>query len=239
MSILLKVKTKMRSKLFRLTGLLYLLVIICAGTSQGYIRGSLIITDDINTTVRNITENAGLFRLGITLDLVAFILDVVISVLLYQLFKDFGRTLAMVTAAFRLVAHPAIGSLNLLNHYLGYRLISNTDSLNAFDQAQLDALGMFFLEGHSYGYLLAGGFFGVHCLLLGILIYKSNTVPNFIGGFIVGSGIGYLIETFGNFNVPGYEQYTALIVGVAAALGELSLTLYFLLARKKRLNISL
>ena len=223
----------MQKNTYRLTGLLYLFVIICAGFSQGYVRGTLVIPGDALATATNIIQNEGLFRLGLSLDLVAFILDAIISVLLYQMLKPFGKNLAMVSSALRLVAHPAIGSLNLLNHYLAYQVLGGAEFLTVFNEAQLHSLSMLFMDAHRYGYLIAGGFFGLHCLLLGTLIYKSNTIPNIFGGFLLGSAAGYLIETFGNFNVPGYEVYTALIVGVAAAIGEVSLTLYLLIKGKK------
>ena len=223
----------MQKNTYRLTGILYLFVIIFAGFSQGYVRGTLVIPGDALATATNIIQNEGLFRLGLSLDLVAFILDAIISVLLYQILKPFGKNLAMVASALRLIAHPAIGSLNLLNHYLAYQVLGGTEFLSVFDQAQLNALSMLFMDAHRYGYLIAGGFFGLHCLLLAILIYKSNIIPNIFGGFLIGSAAGYLLETFGNFNVPGYEAYTALIVGVAAAIGEISLTLYLIIKGKK------
>ena len=223
----------MQKKTYRLTGFLYLLIIICAGFSQGYIRGSIVVPEDALATANNILQNEALFRLGLSLDLIAFTIDAIVSVLLYQMFKPFGANLAMASAALRLVAHPAIGSLNLLNHYLAYRVLSGAEFLTVFDEAQLQSLSLLFMDAHQYGYLIAGGFFGLHCLLLGILIYKSNTIPNIFGGFLVGSAAGYLIETFGNFNVPGYEEYTALVVGIAAAIGELSLTFYLLIVGKR------
>ena len=223
----------MEKNTFRFTGLLYLFVIIFAGFSQGYVRGTLVVPNDALATATNIIENEGLFRFGLTLDLIAFILDAIISVLLYQIFKPFGKHLALVSSALRLIAHPAIGSLNLLNYYLAYEVLGGAEFLTAFDQDQLNALSLLFMEAHRYGYLIAGGFFGLHCLLLGILIYKSNTIPNLLGGFLMGSAAGYLIETFGNFMMPGYEEYTALIVGIAAAIGEVSLTLYLLIVGKK------
>lgn len=223
----------MQKNTYRLTGVLYLFVIICAGFSQGYVRGTLVIPGDALATATNIIQNEGLFRLGLSLDLVAFMLDAIISVLLYQMLKPFGKNLAMVSSALRLIAHPAIGSLNLLNHYLAYQVLGGAEFLTVFNEAQLHSLSLLFMDAHRYGYLIAGGFFGLHCLLLGILIYKSNTIPNVLGGFLLGSAAGYLIETFGNFNFPGYEAYTALIVGLAAAIGEVSLTLYLLIKGKK------
>ncbi len=216
-------------KSIRLTGLLYLLVIICAGFSQGYVRGTLIVLDDAAATANNIIQNKGLFQLGLTTDLIAFLIDAVIAVMLYQIFKPFNKTLAMVSSAFRLIAHPAIGSLNLLNHYMALKVLENDGLLISFNTTQIQDISAFFMEAHHYGYLIAGAFFGIHCLLLGILIYKTNVFPKVFGGLLLGAAAGYLIETFGNFNFPGYEGYTALIVGVSAAIGEVGLTLYMLL----------
>jgi hypothetical protein len=226
----------MEKNMYRLTGLLYLFVILFAGFSQGYVRGTIVVPDDALATATNIIENAGLFRLGLSLDLLAFILDAIISVLLFQIFKPFGKSLAMVSSALRLIAHPAIGSLNLLNHYLALEVLSGAEFFTVFEPNQLNALSLLFMDAHRYGYLIAGGFFGLHCLLLGVLIYKSDTIPNLFGGFLIGSAVGYLLETFANFNLPGYEEYTALIVGVAAAIGEISLTLFLIIKGRKVLS---
>jgi hypothetical protein len=217
----------------RFTGLLYLLVIICAGFSQGYVRASLFVPEDAAATATNIMHNQGLFQFGLTTDLIAFLLDVVISVLLYQIFKPYNKNLAMVASAFRLIAHPAIGSLNLLNHYMALKVLKTNSLFAAFSQEQIQEVSTLFMEAHHYGYLLAGAFFGVHCFLLGVLIYRSPVFPKLFGGLLLGAGLGYFIETFGNFNLPGYEAWTALIVGVAAAIGEVSLTLYMLIRGKK------
>ncbi|MDC6407096.1 MULTISPECIES: DUF4386 domain-containing protein [Maribacter] len=210
----------------RFTGFLYLLVIICAGFAQGYVRGILIVPENPTETANNIFSNKGLFQLGLTADLIAFLLDAVIAVLLYKIFKPFNNTLAILSSSFRLIAHPAIGSLNLLNHYMALKVLKTEDQFNPFSTEQIQQISFSFLEAHQYGYLIAGSFFGIHCLLFAILIYKSNVFPKVFGGLFLGAAAGYLIESFGNFNVPGYEGYTALFVGIAAALGELGLTLY-------------
>ena len=224
-----KTNDLMKKSQVRITGFMYLAVIICAGFSQGYARGTLVVHGDAVATATNIMQNAGLFRLGLTTDLIAFLLDAVISVMLYQMFKPFNKNLAMVSAALRLIAHPAIGSLNLLNHFLAIHVLGGADLLGSFEPDQLQSMSMLFMDAHRNGYLIAGAFFGIHCFLLGILIYKSNIFPKIFGGFMIGAAAGYLLETFGNFSMPGYEEWTALIVGVAAALGEVSLTVYMII----------
>ena len=100
----------------RLTGILYLLVILLAGFSQGYVRGTIVIPDDPQVTLTNIISSEVLFRLGLISDLLAFMIDAVISILLYQLLKSVNKTIAAIASVFRLLAHPAIGSLNLMDN---------------------------------------------------------------------------------------------------------------------------
>lgn len=215
-------------KLIRLTGVLYLLVIICAGFAQGIVRESIIVSDDAYATAKNILEQTSLFRLGLTADLIAFMLDVVIAILLYKIFCPFNKTLALISSAFRLIAHPAIGSLNLLNHYMALNVLEHQELTTSNGLENVNDWAYLFLEAHSYGYLIAGAFFGIHCLLLGILILKSNVFHKLFGVLLLGSAGGYFIETFVNFNFPGYESITALIVGITAAIGEVGLTIYML-----------
>jgi len=108
----------------RVTGVLYLLIIIFAGFSQGYVRGSLVVPDDAVTTAQNIIASPELFRLGFATDLMAFILDAIVSVLFYVLLRPVSKTLALVAAALRLLAHPAIAGINLLNHYMALQITS-------------------------------------------------------------------------------------------------------------------
>lgn len=219
---------------FRLTGILYLVVIVCAGFSQGYVRGSLVVPGDALATAANIDLHQSLFRLGLTSDLIAFVVDALISVMLYQIFRPFDKTLALASAALRLIAHPAIGSLNLINHFMAYQILGGSEYLNVFDPSQLEALSLFFMEAHRYGYLIAGAFFGVHLLLLGIQIYRSNVIPKLFGGLMFGAAAGYLMETFGNFSLPGHEAWLALLVGVTAAIGEVGLALYLVIVGAKK-----
>ena len=228
-------------RLIRLTGVLYVLVIIFAGFAQGIVRESIFVSEDAYATVSNLLEHKSLFRLGLSADLIAFMLDVVISILLYSIFKPFHKNLALLSSAFRLIAHPAIGSINLLNHYMALEVLENPILTNSNGIEMVNEWSYLFLQAHDYGYLIAGAFFGIHCLLLGLLIYKSNVFPKLFGFLLFGSAAGYLIETFINFNLPGNESWTALTVGLTAAIGEVGLTLYMLTAvatRSYKLKLS-
>jgi hypothetical protein len=218
----------------RTTGLLYLFVIALAGFSQGYVRGNLIVPGNTELTALNILSHESLFRLGMVTDLTAFVLDAIISVLLYFLFKEVNAKLALIASALRLLAHPAIAALNLLNHYMAYEVLNGSAWAAAFDPAQVQAMALLFLEAHRYGYLIAGAFFGVHCFLLGILIYRSKRIPKVFGILMILAAIGYLMESFGVFLFPGNEHWLALLVGFSAAIGEVTLMFYLLLKGVRR-----
>ena len=217
----------------RITGFLYLLIIVCAGFSQGYVRESLVVFGDASLTADNILSNAGLFRLGLVADLIAFLLDAVVAILLYQLLKPAGKTLAMIATTFRLLAHPAIASINLLNHMMALNVLKSGHEME-FAALQTPSLAMAFLEAHRTGYLIAGAFFGIHCLLLGFMIYRSGKIPQVFGFLMIGAAMGYTMESFGNFLFPSHKVLLAWVVGLSAAVGEVGLTLYLIIKGLKR-----
>lgn len=216
-------------KYARLAGLLYLVIIVCAGFSEGYVRSGLVVSDDTAATAQNIMQSEGLFRLGLAADLVAFLCDAVVAILLYWLLKPVSNILSLAAASLRLIAHPAIGSLNLLNHYAALKLSSGTGFLSAFEPEQMETWALLFMDFHSMGYLIAGAFFGLHCLLLGYLLVKSDLFPGFLGVLLVIASVGYLTESFGMILVPAYEELYIWMVAVSAGIAELTLCLWLLI----------
>ena len=205
------------------------MIIICAGFSQGAVREMLIVAGNASATAENLLDNSFLFKVGLMTDLIAFLIDASVSVLFYILLKPVNKGLAMTAALFRLIAHPAIGSLNLLNHFAALRVLESPGFAASFDTSQLQEFSLFFMELHNMGYLIAGVFFGIHCLLLGYLLYKSNLFPKFIGVLLTIAAFGYLIESFGFIFFPELKSTFALIVGLSAGIGEVTLTLWLLI----------
>ncbi|MBN2011420.1 DUF4386 domain-containing protein [candidate division KSB1 bacterium] len=227
-------------KMARVAGILYLVIIICAGFSQGYVRSSLIMPDSAAATAANIAASEGLFRIGFVSDLIAFMSDLIVAALFYILLKPVNQTLALAAAWLRLLAHPAIATVNLLNHFVALKLLNGADYLAVFSADQLHALVLLFLNMHMIGYLIAGAFFGVHLLLLGYLLFKSDLFPGILGVLIAVAAAGYLIESFGNFLYPEHKAAYALIVAIPAVIGEVTLTLWLLIKGvKSRPSVSM
>lgn len=212
----------------RAAGVLYLLIIVSAGFAEGYVRSSLIVPADPATTAGNILGSASLFRLGFAADLVAFIADAAVAVLLYIVLRGTSETVALLAAALRLVAHPAIASLNLLHHLAALRILEGEGPLSGLAAAHREALAMHALDMHGYGYVLAGAFFGVHLALLGYLLYRSELFPRVLGVLVSAAAVGYLFESAAVFLVPGLEGIAGAVVVVTAGTGEVALCLYLL-----------
>lgn len=222
-------KTMNASKLARLTGVLYLLIIVCAGFSQGAVREMLVINGDAAATAQNILKDSFLFRIGLVTDLIAFLCDAGVAILFYYLLKPVNKGLALTAAAFRLIAHPAIGSLNLVNHYAALKVVESPGFISTFDPVQAQEWSLMFMELHNMGYLIAGAFFGIHCLLLGYLLYRSDWFPEWTGILIILAAFGYLIESFGFVLLPEMKNIFGWIVGLSAGIGEVSLTFWLII----------
>lgn len=213
----------------RLAGFLYLIVIICAGFSEGYVRSSLVVSGDAAATASNVASSEWLYRLGFASDLIAFMADAAIAMLLYVLLRPVSKTLSLVAASFRLLAHPAIGSINLLNHFGVLLLLDGADDLTVFETDQLHALASLLLSAHGIGYLIGGAFFGVHLLFLGYLLHKSDYFPTVLGVLLVAASLGYVTESFGTFLFPEYAEIYVWVVAVPAVIGEFSLCVWLML----------
>ena len=107
----------------RTAGVLYVIIIACGLFAEIGVRSRLIEAGDPAATARNIIDSPLLFRFGIAADIVMFIADVAIAIVLYQLLRPLGRTLSLLAAAFRITQTAIIG-LNLLNMFQAARASS-------------------------------------------------------------------------------------------------------------------
>lgn len=216
------------ARIARFTGLLYLVIIIGAGFAQGAARGALVVPGDPAATAEAIRGASDLFRYGLVGDLIAFLADTGVAVLLYVLLRPVSRVIALLAAAFRLLAHPAIAAVNLLAHWLGGTFAEPPPWLSGFTPQQLDGLALLALEVHNVGYLIAGAFFGVSLVLLAWLMVRSPLFPGWLGVLVGIAGASYLLETFTFLAVPSLAEFGASAVVVAASVGEVTLCLWLL-----------
>ena len=218
----------------RTAGVLYVIIIACGLFAEIGVRSQLIESGDPRATAQNILDSPMLFRAGLAADIVMFISDVAIAVVLYQLLRPLSRTLSLLAAAFRMTQTAVIG-LNLLNMFQAVRILDDADYLGAFGADQTDTLALLYLDAHKYGYILGLAFFGVSTLIVGYLALSSRQMPRPLGVLLGLAGAGYLIDTFSFFLIPGYDGSASPIVLAPALVAEFWFALW-LLAKGRRLE---
>jgi len=198
----------------RVAAILTLLIAVLAPFSMLYIPTTLIVPGDAATTANNIMASVGLFRLGMVSDSIVFLIEIVLTVLLYVLVKPVNKTLSL-TSAFSRLAMTIIQGINLLNHFIVLLLLSGAGYLTIFAPDQLQALVILFLNAHESVVLIWGLFFSLHLFVFGYLVYKSGYLPKFLGVLLLIVAFCYLIQDFGNMLFPLYKALFTSIGSLA------------------------
>jgi len=159
---------------------------------------NLIVPGDEATTINNIMANLLLFRLGIASYLIILILDVMVAVGLYVIFKQVNKNLALLQMWLRLL-YTAIAGISLL------------------------VLVLLFINAYNYAQLIAYTFFIPHIFVLGYLVFRSGYFPRPLGILVIIASFCYLILTYGEFLLPqNLYEASFLIVILIAVIGEIS-----------------
>lgn len=218
----------------RVAGVLYAVIIAFGIFAEVVVRSRLIVDGDAQETAANINDSEALFRLGFAADLVVFLCDVALAVVLYFLFRPVSRALSLLAAAFRLTQTAIIG-FNLLNMFAALLILTDADYLGAFDERQAESLSLFMLDMHQYGYTLGLTFFGMSTLIMGYLVLSSGRMPRLLGVLLALAGLGYVADSAAFFLAPGYDGSISPILLAPAIVGEVWFALW-LLFRGRRLE---
>jgi len=209
----------------RLSGLLYLVVIVAGGFAELGVRDRFLVAGDAVATANNILAHESLFRWGFAADLIAGLCVIPLIYLLYELLKDANRHVARTTIFFSLVG-IAVQSTALLGHFAPLILLKRGVALDVpIDLLRAQTYMALQLQG--IGYAVALAFFGGTMLFRGYLIVRSAIVPPPIGAALMLEGVAYWANSFIDFVAPGVAG-PALQILMVTALAEVALCLWLL-----------
>jgi len=140
--------------------------------------------------------------------LVTLLCDTGAAFVFYALFRPVSRNLAMLALLFRLF-FVAIMTLDALNYFGAIDLFHTARSAQVFDTVERLSLVPF----------------GVHCLVIGYLIYRSGFLPRFLGVGMALAGLTYV-----NFVYPWLVHVAFPYILIPGGVGEGLLTLWLLAA---------
>lgn len=194
----------------RIAGALYLTIAVCGGFSIGYVPSQIVVAGDAATTSANLMGQLGLFRLGVLADSAVILLEIAITVILYQMFRTISPRLALIAMVSRLGIIVVMG-INLLLWVMPYVLLTQPMGLNPTDS---QAFAQVFFEAHALGIYVWQLFFGAHLLALGWVILRSNSVPHLLGWGLFLGAFGYLIQGLVELTFTDVAALDITIIGL-------------------------
>src|SRR4029077_5221380 len=126
-------------------------------------------------------------------------------------------------AAFVMLMGCAMWTLCVVFSFGPLSVLKGTSSLSAFAPVQLQTLALVLLRLNAQAFDIGLVFFGLWCLLIGYLIFKSTFLPRTIGVLYALAGVGYLTLIWQPLAKYLYPYNLAV-----AGPGEISLLLWLL-----------
>src|SRR5258708_5142118 len=201
----------------RITGVVYLVYFLTSVLGEFFLKG-LVVSGDAAATANNILAHQPLFRLGLATGLIATARYVAVTALFYDLFKPVNRSLSLLAAFFSLVGCAILAFASVFR-IAPLVVLGGGQYLSVFKVEQLRALASLFLELYGQGVNICFVFFGVYCLLIGYLIFRSVFLPRILGVLMAFAGLGWL--TFLSPTLANYLRLYILALGVIAELARM------------------
>ena len=198
----------------RITGVVYLFYFLTAVLGV-FFMGGIVVDGDAAATATNLLAHESLFRLGLATGLVATAGYIALTALFYGLFKPVNRSLSLLAAFFSLVGCAILAFASLFQ-IAPLVVLGGSPYLSVFKVEQLRALALMFLELNTQAGNICVVFFGVYCLLIGYLIFRSTFLPRLLGVLMALAGLGWL--TFLSPPLANHLSPYNLVLGFLAEL---------------------
>ncbi len=211
------------AKYARLAGLMYLGTIVCGVFAEVFVRDALFVRGDAAATVHAIFASEPLFRFGLIADLAMLACYVVVTILLYGLFRKSSPYLRATAAAFSLIGIAVLACDTLLLAMV-LRLRDLAQPSSSFAET-----AYLLLRAHGDGYKISLVFFGAYCLLLSSLIWRERVIPIAVGIMVAAAGACNVINSIAWLGAPEWAVRLPQYFTMPTLLGELAMALWLLI----------
>lgn len=216
----------------RVSGLLYLVVVLTGIFSLAYVPKTLFVWEDAALTFKNINASQNLFRFGILSSLICYTAFVFLPIFLYKLLRKVNEFQARIMVVLALISVP-MAFMNL-QHKLAVLSIIETNQEQYRSSPELENQVMFYLNQYDNGILITTLFWGLWLFPFGYLVYQSGFLPKTLGILLMVGCLGYLMNLTGNLVI---KDYTALgiskFISLPASIGEIGICLWLLVVGVK------
>lgn len=223
------------SRLARVAGLLYLVVVLTGIFSLGYVPSRLVVHGDVHATLERMAASEALLRYGIASFVVEQVAFLLLAFALFRLLRHADQAVAVIMVALVAVSVPiALVSVTARLDLLS--LLDRADVTHA--SAELIAQARALLDAYSHGLLVTSVFWGLWLFPFGFLVLRSRLLPRFLGVFLMLGCVGYVVDVLLSILVPDYGDVAlAGYITLPATLGEIGSCLWLLLVGVRRASV--
>lgn len=207
-------KARVAGAFYSLTGLILFAVIV---------RDRLVVIGDAAATAANILAHQSLFFSGIAADLIGLLCYVAVTALFYVLFRPVSKSVSAAAVVFSLIG-CVIQAFASVFHVVPMLVLGRAQYMSVFTTDQLQPIALLLLRLHAAAFNLGLAFFGVYCLLIGYLVFRSTFLPRGLGVLVAVGGLAYLLVLS-----PSLAPVLFPYIIAAGSIGEGSLMLWLVL----------
>lgn len=213
----------------RVTGLLYVLLAVTGLLSYLVIRSQLIVAGDAAATLDNLAAGETLARWGVALELAVVLVQAVLAVSFYALFREVRPVAAVAIAAFGLVNAVAILFATTL-WGVALAVVSGTAE-QAAPGADAAATVLLLFTLHDAAWSAGNLFFGLWLIPMGLAVLSAGWV-RLLGWTLIVGGVAYVMSAFLLLLAPSLAP-VAEGLPVVATIGEFWMMGYLLFTRTR------
>src|SRR6516162_1035970 len=205
--------------LARIAGVFYLIITAFALFAYLYVRGQVIVPGDMAQTATNILAHERLYRLGGAAAVVVVVCNLPLGWILFELLRVVNSRLALLALLF-ITASATLEAVNLSNYFAPLLTFTLPEYRSAFQANEIQALARGPIMMFEYLFSVSLTFFGVFCILIGFLIFRSKFLPAILGLLMMAAGVTYWINSFRLFlalPIP-YLPWVTLVAELSLAL---------------------
>ncbi|MGH1505759.1 MAG: DUF4386 domain-containing protein [Acidimicrobiales bacterium] len=190
----------------------------------------LVVDGDAAATTANLEGSLGWARFGFVAFTVIFLADLFVAWGLHLWFRRWNTDVSLL-AAWSRVAYTVLLGVGLVHYAEALRLLGATgaaghDGRSDVEVAVADAMARF-----QDAWLIGLAVFGVHLVVLAILMLRHRAAPTAMGWLIGIAGTAYVADTVAHIVLADYDRIATValaIVAVPSMLGEGWLGLHLL-----------
>lgn len=210
----------------RLSGAIYLVVVLTGLFSLLYVPSELFVSGDAEATLVNIKANQTLFAWGAVAEVCSYIFFLLLPLALYALFRAVDQKPAVIMVALACVSAP-MAIMNVVKKVDLLHLLRLDDGHALMGVDYINAQAAFLLSSYNSGTTVTQVFWGLWLIPFGYLVFKSGYLPKIFGVLLMLGPISYVGEFF--LGILTVDAGMPAWLSVPAALGEIGTCLWLLL----------